>query len=322
MARHRKAKKQDEERWMVSYADLLTLLLAFFIVLYSQSMTDVSRLKEIEAGMITAFHGNPNVIKQKNPGSKGILKHHRSPTPSPIPVPDPSPPQQLYMEQHVRIRIEKLDRAEQALRTVLAPMIANHQVNLSRQPLSLRIRLNAKILYPSGQAQLTPQAQKLLTTISGVLNKLPTDFPIVVQGYTNKKPIHTTQFPSNWELSVMRAVSVVHLFQKDGITGQQLSAQGFSKFHPVDKSNTAKALRVNRRVAILIQAPHIRSAEPHVNVKQAMQMVPGADNGASNVANAHKEKPARGAHNGSTTKAPIIPATAAGSSHKGSANAG
>lgn len=225
--------------------------------------------------MITAFHGNPNVIKNKSSGSSGILKHHRSP----IPVPNPSPPQSFLLNRNIRQRIKELNKAEKSLRKVLAPLIANHKVNLSRQPLSLRIRLNAKILYPSGQAKLSPHANKLLITISGVLKKLPQNFPIVIQGYTNKKPIHTAQFPSNWKLSVMRAVSVVHLFQNNGIAGKQLSAQGFSKYHPVDKSNTAKALRVNRRVAILIHAPHIRKSEPHISLKQAMKMIPGGSSG-------------------------------------------
>lgn len=285
MARRRKAKKQDDERWMVSYADLLTLMLAFFIVLYSESINDVSRLKEIEAGMISAFHATPQVIEQQKPGNSGILKHHRSP----IPVPNPAPPQSLLREQHIRIRMKKISQAEKALRKVLAPMIANHEVNLSRQPLSLRIRLDAKILYPSGQAKLTSQAQNLLTKISGVLQNLPPDFPIVIQGYTNKKPIHTASFPSNWELSSMRAVSVVHLFRKNGMPGRQLSAQGFSKFHPVDTSDTPKALRVNRRVAILIQAPHTVEPEPQLSVKQAMRVVPGGSQNVKSQANGGSE---------------------------------
>ncbi|MGN8158758.1 OmpA family protein [Salinisphaera sp. SWV1] len=284
---------------MVSYADLLTLMLAFFIVLYSQSINDVSRLKEIEAGMISAFHGTPHVIKQQTPGNSGILKHHRSP----IPVPDPAPPSSLLREQHVRLRMKKISQAEKQLRNVLAPMIANHEVNLSRQPLSLRIRLDAKILYPSGQAKLTSRAKTLLTTISGVLQNLPPDFPIVIQGYTNKKPIHTAAFPSNWELSTMRAVSVVHLFRKNGMPGQQLSAQGFSKFHPVDTSDTPKALRVNRRVAILIQAPQVGEAEPHLSVKQAMQVVPGGRQKAEPQANGGREAPTSNSGPADTTAA-------------------
>lgn len=274
MAKKHKAKKQDSERWMVSYADLLTLMLAFFIVLYSQSMMNVSRLKEIAAGMIVAFHGNPNVIKQQDPGSNGILKHHRSPVPTPIPRPHPAPVIP-HVSKDLMLRIRELDQAEKALRKVLASMLSSHQVDLSRQPLSLRIRLNAKILYPSGQATLTPAAQALLDKISGVLQQLPDDFPIVIQGYTNKKPIHTAQFSSNWELSAMRAISVVHLFRTDGMPGKQLSAEGFSKFHPLKDDDSAKALRVNRRVAILIKAPTSDIEQSRVSLSQLSKMTSG-----------------------------------------------
>jgi chemotaxis protein MotB len=137
----------------------------------------------------------------------------------------------------------------------LAPLLKSKQVTLSRHPLSLRVRLNAKILYPSGDATLTPAAQKLLREISDVLEKIPHNYPIVIQGYTNSKPIHNYDFRSNWELSTARAVSVVHLFIKNGFPGKQLSAQGFSKYHPLQSDDTAEGLKVNRRVEIVIKAP-------------------------------------------------------------------
>lgn len=317
MAKKRKAKKQDSERWMVSYADLLTLMLAFFIVLYSQSMMNVSRLKEIAAGMIVAFHGNPNVINQQNSGSNGILKHHKSPVPTPVPRPHPAPVVP-HVSKELMLRIRELDRAEHALRQVLAPMLSSHQVDLSRQPLSLRIRLNAKILYPSGQAQLTPTAQALLNQVSGVLLQLPDDFPIVIQGYTNKKPIHNAQFPSNWELSAMRAISVVHLFRSDGMPGKQLSAEGFSKFHPLKDDNSADALRVNRRVAILIKAPTSDIERSGVSLSQLSKMT-GHDTASTN----STEKPTSGGENagtaGKTASSAQQPA-GSGKSH-GNANA-
>lgn len=269
MARKRKAKQQDSERWMVSYADLLTLMLAFFIVLYSQSMSDVSRLKEIAVGMISAFHGNPHVIQQDSTGNNGILKHHRAAIPVPKPAEAAHSPS---MSRALQLRIVELNHAEKALRKVLSPMISNKQVHLSRQPLSLRIRLSSQILYPSGQARLTPSAQKLLTQVDAVLQQLPGSFPIVIQGYTNKRPIHNAQFTSNWELSTMRALSVVHLFRQDGMPGEQLSAQGFSKFHPIDKTDTPGALAANRRVDVLIEAPNTRSSQPRMDLKQMAHM--------------------------------------------------
>lgn len=260
----RKEGKDDSERWMISYADLLTLMLAFFIVLYSQSMLNVSRLKQIAKGMIVAFHGNPAVLMHQGHGGSGILRHHSSPLPKPIPSNTPHLGQNVAHQ--IDLRAGALQKAESELKKVLHPLMQTQQVKLSRHPLSLRIRLNAKILYPSGKAKLTPSAQSLLTKIAGVLAKIPHDYPIVIQGYTNSRPIQTTRFPSNWELSTARALSVVHLFLGNGFPGEQLSAQGFSKYHPLKSDNTPEGLRVNRRVEIVIKAPMAEHLESKANL--------------------------------------------------------
>ena len=263
----RKGEKDDSERWMISYADLLTLMLAFFIVLYSQSHLNVSRLKEIARGMIVAFHGNPAVLMHQGHGGSGILKHRASPIPKP--VPSNTPHLGHNAAQDIEVRTKALEKAAAQLKKVLQPMLKSQKVKLQEKPLSLRIRLNSKILYQSGSSELESSAKKLLSKIAVVIRKIPNDYPVVIQGYTNKRPIHTRQFPSNWELSTARAVSVVHLFIHDHLPGSQLSAQGFSKYHPLVKTDSAKALKDNRRVEIVIRAPeaaHLTgdSSVPHV----------------------------------------------------------
>lgn len=259
MRKAKREKKDDSERWMISYADLLTLLLAFFIVLYSRTHLDVSRIKSIARGMIVAFHGNPAVLMNHGQGGTGILSHEAAaiPTPRPSPAtirPMAATPESPLMKQ-LSIKAKELNKAEKALKKVLHPLLKTQQVTLSRQPLSLRIRLNAELLFPNASATLTQPADRLLTKIATVIRSIPTNYPIIVQGYTNNQPIHTAQFPSNWELSVARAVSVVHLFIKDKVTGKQLSAQGFSHYHPLKSNRTAEGLTVNRRVEIVIRSP-------------------------------------------------------------------
>ncbi|HYW76227.1 MAG TPA: OmpA family protein [Gammaproteobacteria bacterium] len=302
----RKQGKDDSERWMISYADLLTLMLAFFIVLYSQSQLNVSRLKEIAKGMIIAFHGNPAVLMHNSHSGSGILKHHASPVPKPLP--SPMTPHMGHKAAHqIELRVGALQQAEAQLKKVLQPLLQSQQVELARHPLSLRIRLNAKILYPSGKAVLTPSAQTLLKKIAGVLNQIPHDYPIVIQGYTNSRPIHTSRFPSNWELSAARAVSVVHLFLANGFPGKQLSAQGFSKYHPLKSDDTRQGLRVNRRVEIVIKAPvaqlleskrSLNSAEDSLAAQAGQQSAGGAQVQTTNSAATKQGKTQNGGQKG------------------------
>jgi chemotaxis protein MotB len=151
--------------------------------------------------------------------------------------------------------LEAMTKLRQNLQQLLAPQIAQQQIALIEQPLSLRIRLNAQILFASGQATLTPAAQNLLDPLADTLAKLPAGYLVTVQGYTDDRPIHTATMSSNWDLSTARAVSVVHQFEARGVPGESLSAEGFSKFRPVDDNDTEAGRAANRRVEILITAP-------------------------------------------------------------------
>ena len=151
--------------------------------------------------------------------------------------------------------LEAMTKLRENLQQLLAPQIAQQQIALIEQPFSLRIRLNAQILFASGQATLTPAAQNLLNPLADTLAKLPTGYLVTVQGYTDDRPIHTATMTSNWDLSTARAVSVVHLFEARSVQGEGLSAEGFSKYRPVNDNDTEAGRAANRRVEILITAP-------------------------------------------------------------------
>jgi chemotaxis protein MotB len=149
----------------------------------------------------------------------------------------------------------ELQAVELRLQGVLQPLIGQKQVTMSSQPLTLTISFSASTLYNSGQASLSPAAQTLLTNIAAKLKQLPNQFNMVIQGYTDNQPIATAQFPSNWSLSVERAVSVVQLFVSTGIDGTRLSAQGFGQFAPFASNDSADGRAQNRRVVVVIHAP-------------------------------------------------------------------
>lgn len=247
------SRADNPDRWMISYADLLTLTLAFFIVMYAQSHTDVAKLQKVANAIAIAFHGNPSVLVSQAHGGSGVLDHQPSAVHPPVHVPPASMTPKLLRE--LAARAGALRMAEAKLALVLGPLIAAREVRLKSGPLSLRINLNSRILFENGDATLQPSAVTVLTKVADVIRQIPPNYPVVIQGYTNKIPIATAQFPSNWELSSARAISVLHLFRDEQIPGTQLSVQGFGQYHPLKSMTGAQAIEANRRVEIVILAP-------------------------------------------------------------------
>jgi chemotaxis protein MotB len=249
-------KKPSHERWLVSYADLMTLLLALFVVLYASSTQNKAKIEEEAQSFITAFHGTPPSVAQTQAGSRGVMQHQPSPIPKPVEHPAPRrPPEPPAVSRQLRQEMMELQAVQLRLQSVLQPLIGQKQVTMSSQPLTLTISFSASTLYNSGQATLSPAAQVLLTNIASKLKQLPDQFNMVVQGYTDNQPIATSQFPSNWSLSAERAVSVVTLFVAQGIDGTRLSAQGFGQYAPSGSNDTAAGRAQNRRVVVVIRAP-------------------------------------------------------------------
>lgn len=255
--------KANHERWMISYADMLTLLLAFFILLWSAAKVNKSKLMQEAAGMLEAFEGRPPMLIAAPSTPQGVGHAAPNPVPRPLvsvhapaaPIKATKPILSRNEQRRIAPIVKAMAKLRRELEHLLAPQIAQHQIILEEQPLSLTIRLNAQILFASGQAALTQDAKKLLGPIGDVLAKLPKGYLITVQGYTDDRPIHTSLFSSNWNLSTARAVSVVRLFRSRQVPGSALSAQGFSKFKPVASNDTQAGRAANRRVEILITAP-------------------------------------------------------------------
>lgn len=255
--------KANNERWMISYADMLTLLLAFFIMMWAAASVNKSKLEQEAASILQAFEGRPPMMIQAPSTPRGI--EHEAPdlVPKPLesvhapaaPVKALKPMLPRGEQSRLAPMLEAMANLSRKLRQLLAAQIAQHQISLIERPLSLRIRLNAHILFPNGEASVTQKATKLLGSLGDILAKLPPGYLITVQGYTDNRPIHTWQFRSNWDLSAARAVSVVRLFRSHHVPGTALSAEGFSKYKPVATNSTKSGRADNRRVEILISVP-------------------------------------------------------------------
>ena len=248
MARRKHQEEHDNhERWLVSYADFITLLFAFFVVMYALSTVNEGKYRVLSESMQSAFR---NV--QINTSSPLI------PTvPTPI-VAQPSTPPKVQdkpdragdgSKQKER---NKMRNVAKDILEVMKPLIEQGKVRVIETSRGVSIEINDSILFSPGQALLQPPLVKAMQAIADVL--VPTEFPITIEGHTDNVPINTPQFPSNWELSAVRATTVLRLFADAGVDPTRLTAIGYADTRPVEPNLLAEGKARNRRVTILIDS--------------------------------------------------------------------
>lgn len=244
---------ENLDRWMVSYADFVTLLLACFIVMYAVSSVSEGKYRVVSQALGTAF---------RNAAPPQVTIPRPAPPPLPPPVPaivepqPPPPPLPKDPSQSERLRGETRDRMRGMANDVLnalGSLVRDGQVRLTEGAQGIAIEINANVLFPPGEAKLEPQAREALRQVGVVLAQ--NGFHIIVEGHTDITPIRNALFPSNWELSAVRASTVVRLFVDAGVAPQRLTAAGFGEFRPREDNGTAESRARNRRVAIMIEAP-------------------------------------------------------------------
>jgi chemotaxis protein MotB len=251
-----KLKPPNHERWIVSYADFMTSLLATFVILYAVSTVNHSKFQQMSEALSTAFKGTEISIKDS-----GLAAAHKAPfdnMPTPIHTPITTRIPQVRhlpsaLRRHVERRTEMLNDAYRKLTTLFAGMISKGEVRVSLQALGVVIDINAVVLFDSAQAELSPGAQTLIDQVAGIL--APLNYPIQIDGFTDNAPIHTAQFSSNWDLSAARAISVVKRFVLNGIDPSLLVGAGYGEYHPVASNDTPEGRAMNRRVSIVAVAP-------------------------------------------------------------------
>ena len=249
-------KHQNHERWIISYADFTTLLLATFVVMYAVSSINSSKFQEMAEAFSTAFMGKITKIQ-----ATGMAAGHRAPfeyMPSPVHTPVITrdievkhlPP---ALRQEVMRRMQKLNDAYKQLTRLLGGMIRKGLVQVSLQSLGVVIDINAVVLFDSGKAELAPGSLTMIDQIAGVLKDL--HYPIQVNGFTDDERIHNAQFSSNWDLSAARAMAVVKRFATGGIDPALLVGAGYGEYHPVASNQTPEGRARNRRVSIVVVSP-------------------------------------------------------------------
>ena len=249
----RRSRRQDEEnhdRWLISYADFITLLFALFVVLYALSKVDEGKYKIFGSSLIFAFGAASLSKPMSDDTSKTGVKNDQ---------------EMLFkllvdrrnarLAEQLRKQNEVMQAMVKNLNEVMAPLVKSDMVSVTQTQRGVVLDINASALFDPGEATLQKNAARTLAAVAKVLES-GTD-AIEVEGHTDDVPIFTPQFPSNWELSAARASSVVRLFIDQGVVAERLRAVGLASYHPISTNDTPEGRTRNRRVSVIIVAPVI-----------------------------------------------------------------
>lgn len=260
--RHGGEEEESSERWLLTYADMITLLMALFMVLFSISSVNISKYRTLQQALKDAFSG------QIFPGGKSLEKTGATSTSSKTPnatastsiLPFSLEPAAKSLRvspvaAHTPAQVEQ--EHFQRLKEEIEAYASHHglhryvQPAIERRGLVIRL-LTDKLLFPSGQARLAPASFPLLEKISSLL-QIDQVHPIAVEGNTDNVPISTAAFPSNWELSTARASSIVEFLVEHGVEPRRMSAIGYAEERPIASNETAAGRAANRRVEIVLE---------------------------------------------------------------------
>ncbi len=264
--KRRHEEHENHERWLVSYADFITLLFAFFVVMYSTSSVNEGKYRVLSDSLTGAFSSRDRSFEPIQMGqlSGPAASGEPSPVVSPVPVgaqqgDGAADAQGVMMElgedeelDPQSVDAPQADSASVArkLSQSVLPEIDEELVELRLEQDRVEIELKTSILFSSGSARLVPEAIPILEQVAEVLKSFPNS--VQVEGFTDNVPIQTLAFPSNWELSASRAASVVHLFMKYGVRPERMTAIGYGEYRPVAENKTPAGRKKNRRVVIVI----------------------------------------------------------------------
>lgn len=280
------AKKQkhedhtNHEAWAIPYADMVTLLLAFFVVMYSISAVNEGKYRVLSDALSQAFGGPPKSMKPVQLGSHrqsgtnsdqtinvlqqnaveqtlaGDMRDLRSAVVLPGRNKIQLSQQQLsasgstgYAEAKAR---EALQHMADSVEKAMGPLIDRKLIVVRKTELRLEIEIRTDILFASGSAALGDKAQEILARLAAILKPFPN--ALRIEGHTDDVPIHTSTFASNWELSAARAASVVHLFMEQGVNPRQMSVEGFGEYRPAVANDSVEGRNRNRRVVLVVMA--------------------------------------------------------------------
>ncbi|MDP4144247.1 MAG: OmpA family protein [Bacillota bacterium] len=247
--RKKKPQKENNERWLLTYSDLITLLMIFFIIMYASSTVDAGKYKKISESFKVAFGGGKTLIADNDAID---IKDKASTVDTTVVSKDPQKVSQQEQNklQEIKKKVDELVQQDN--------MTGSVSTNIEER--GLVISLQDTEIFDTGKADIRSDSQQRLIQIGKIVNQV--DNYIRVEGHTDNQPISNYEFKSNWELSSARATNVVQLLiSQCGITPQKLAAVGYGEYRPVADNNSDAGRARNRRVDIVIISSKFNSTE-------------------------------------------------------------
>lgn len=250
--RKRHEEHENHERWLVSYADFITLLFAFFVVMYSISSVNEGKYRVLSDTLEAVFSQpvrskDPIQIGEVSRGKGEVVIEPLTPAVPETPLPEvvsSFPPKATDDD------IRTINDLSKQFSSALSDWIKSDDVTIKQGEDWLELEIKSRVLFESGEARLARPAIPVLGEIASILQKSAN--PIQVEGFTDNNPINTPRFPSNWELSAARAASVVHLLDRYGIQPDRMSAIGYGEYKPIANNDTEAGRQKNRRVVLVV----------------------------------------------------------------------
>jgi chemotaxis protein MotB len=282
----RRRRKHEEhanhEAWAIPYGDLMTLLLAFFVVMYAISSVNAGKYRVLSDSLFAAFRGAPRSMQPIQVGEKQVGsgadmrptidrqavldgKAMSSLAPVPISLGNPksagSPATDGKLPAQAAAAAAALSRVADEVARAMDQLVMKNMVTIRRSDFWIEVEMRTDILFPSGSAKLADNAAGIIERLGSVLAPFPN--PIRVEGHTDNKPIKTAVFYSNWELSAARAGSVVRVLADHGVAPNRLAVIGYGEQRPVKDNDTAEGRNANRRVVVVILSTELmRQTDP------------------------------------------------------------
>ena len=261
------AEHESEERWLLTYADMITLLMALFMVLFSISSVNISKYQTLQAALKAAFSGS--VL----PGGTSVQQTGNSPSSSQSPSASSEPEAIVPTTPSIganggaskgakaalaaQVNQENLKEVQKLVQQYVAAHGLSSVVKTAIDSQGLQITIESDhVLFTSGSAELQPSAAPLLGDIANLVQDVVPKNPIVVEGYTDSVPTHTALYPSNWYLSTDRANAVLQFLLNRSVNPQRLSAEGYASLDPLASNATPVGRAENRRVVIGVLRTH------------------------------------------------------------------
>jgi chemotaxis protein MotB len=242
MARRRRPEEhENHERWLVSYADFITLLFAFFVVMYSISSINEGKYKVLSQALVGVFNDPERSLKPVPIGDERV----RTVQPAEPLVKDAEQP-----EAALAPPITPLQSMADQVNDAFGDLIKSDQLTVRGNELWIEIELKSGLLFGSGDAIPSDRAFSIIDKIAQIIK--PFDNPIHVEGFTDDQPIRTSQYPTNWELSSARSSSIVRMLVMQGINPSRMASVGYGEFQPVASNASSDGRSRNRRVVLVI----------------------------------------------------------------------